>query len=428
MHDRLLLALFATLISLPASADEDYELAPIHYSSTPPKDAAQALGQRWQRGEVSIDRSSGWTVLRAVLKQLNIPLESQVMVFSKTSKQNDLIGPHHPRVIYFSDDAYVGYSVGGSLEVSAIDPRLGPIFYLLDPQVEASQALSFQRDESCLNCHGGSLTSGVPGLLVRSVFPGPEGHPILSQGSTLVDTTTPVSHRWGGWYVTGSHGKELHRGNVTAIERPDQSCEMPFEKGANVRDLRAFFDTTPYPRSQSDIVALMVLEHQTSMQNVLTRAHQTALRAVFMQTSLQKELGEPRDAQPRGSTRRIIDHCAEDVLQALLFHHEAALPSGGIEGAEDFQQAFTASAHRSSEGRSLKDFQLRKRLFKHRCSYLIHGITFRHLEPHLKQTVLSRLECILTDHETAPTYAYLGKAERGHILRILRDTGLLPQR
>jgi hypothetical protein len=210
-------------------------------------------------------------------------------------------------VIYFSDNAYVGYSVGGSIEVSTIDPKLGPVFYLLDIDVPEGKPLRFERDQSCLNCHGGPFTPEVPGLLVRSVFPGPEGHPLMSQGSTVVNTTTPFSDRWGGWYVTGKHGDLLHRGNVTATENPDNTCDMPIEKGANVTDLTGFFDTSPYPRKKSDIVALMVLEHQTSVQNVLTKANQTSMRAMLMQTSLQKELGEPVQHEPIGTARRIID-------------------------------------------------------------------------------------------------------------------------
>jgi hypothetical protein len=193
----------------------------------------------------------------------------------------------------------------------------------------------------------------VPGVIVRSVFPGPEGHPIMSQGSTVVDTTTPFSDRWGGWYVTGRHGDVLHRGNVTAIENKDQSVDIDFEKGRREHHhLAPFFDTTPYKRKTSDIVALMVLEHQTSVQNVLTKANHTSLRAMHMQTSLQRELGEKVTKGPTGTARRIIDHCAEDVVEALLFKDEAALPEGGIEGDPAFQTAFTKRAPQSSDGRS----------------------------------------------------------------------------
>jgi hypothetical protein len=415
-------------LALPAlvQAEDEYEQAPIHYSETQPRDATQALEKMLLAGKVKIDRTDAWSVLHGVLKCFGIPEESQVMVFSKTSKQNDRINPQAPRVIYFSDDAYVGYSVGGSIEVSTIDPKLGPIFYLLDPEVEASKPLHFERDQSCLSCHGGPFTPEVPGVIVRSVFPGPEGHPIMSQGSTVVDTTTPFSDRWGGWYVTGKHGTSLHRGNVTATENADNTCDMPIEKGANITDLTSFFDTSPYKRKKSDIVALMVLEHQTSVQNVLTKANHTAMRAMHMQTSLQKELGEPVQSEPVGTARRIIDHMAEDVIEALLFKDEAALPEGGIEGEEDFQNAFTGSAPKSEAGRSLKDFQLHTRLFKHRCSFMIHSLTFRHLTPHLKSTVIKMLSDVLAGKDTSGTFAYLGESERKHILAILQDTGVLP--
>lgn len=417
-----------SLVVLPAIvvlAENEYELAPIHYSETQPNDSAYVMEKRMRAGKLKIDRTDAWSVLRGVLKHFGIPEESQVMVFSKTSKQNDLISPQTPRVIYFNDDAYVGYSVGGSLEVSTIDPKLGPIFYLLDPNVPESEPLHFQRDQSCLSCHGGPFTPEVPGVLVRSVFPGPEGHPIMSQGSTVVGTTTPFSDRWGGWYVTGKHGDLLHRGNVTATENPDNTCDMPIEKGANITDLTTFFDTSPYKRKKSDIVALMVLEHQTSVQNVLTKANHTSMRAMYMQTSLQKELGEPVMAEPTGTARRIIDHCAEDVIEALLFKDEAALPEGGIEGEEDFQNAFTARAPRSKEGRSLKDFQLHSRLFKHRCSFMVHSLTFKHLDAHLKKTVLGRLTQILNGEDDSGSFDYLGKSERAHILSILKDTGVM---
>jgi hypothetical protein len=296
---------------------------------------------------------------------------------------------------------------------------------LLDPNVPAKQPLHFERDQSCLSCHGGVFSPGVPGVLVRSVFPGPEGHPIMSQGSTVVNSTTPFESRWGGWYVTGRHGDALHRGNVTAIELPDNSCDLPVDKGANLTSLTALFDTAPYPRGTSDIVALMVLEHQTGVQNVLTKANHAALRAMHMQTSLQRELGEPVQLQPVGTARRIIDHSAEDVLDALLFKDEAPLPEGGIEGDGAFEAAFAQLDSHRRDGRSLRDFQLHTRLFKYRCSYMIHSQTFAHLEPSLKQTVLERLAAVLDGRDTSGRYDHLGESERKHIRAILGD--LLPR-
>jgi hypothetical protein len=413
--------------SVVLRAENEYEEEPIAYSQTAPRDAAAALQRQLDAGRVTLDRRDAWSLLAGLLKQFKIPPESQVMVFSKTSKQNDHIGPQSPRVVYFGMDAYVGYAQGGSIEVSCIDPKLGPIFYLLDPQVEASQPLRFERDSSCLSCHGGVFTPQVPGVLVRSVVPGPLGHPLMSQGSVVVDSSTEFSKRWGGWYVTGRHGQALHRGNVTAVEKSDQVCELPVEKGANVQDLSPFFDLSAYPRGKSDIVALMVLEHQTGVQNVLTRANHGALRAMHRQHALRRELGEPPSPLPVGSAQRIIEHAARQVLEALLFKDEAPLPEGGIEGEEDFQTAFVQAGRRSGDGRSLRDLQLRSRLFKYRCSYMVHSLTFEHLQPHLKARVCSGLEEILQEGPLAAEFAWLGKAEKAHILRILRDTGVLPK-
>jgi hypothetical protein len=416
---------FVILVSsflLPLHAEDAYENAPIRYSDTAPNDATQRLERLIAAGKVKIDRTDAWTVLRDVMKHLDIPQESQVMVFSKTSKQNDRISPQTPRVVYFGDNAYVGYCLGGSIEIATIDPKLGPIFYVLDPYEEPAKPLHFQRDNSCLSCHGGPFTPDVPGVIVRSVFPGPEGHPITSQGSTVVDTTTPFSDRWGGWYVTGKHGSVLHRGNVTATEKNDQTIDIDFDAGANVTNLAKFFDVTPYKRKQSDIVALMVLEHQTSVQNILTKANQSSLRAMHMQTSLQRELGEKIEKEPTGTARRIIDHCAEDVVEALFFKDEAELPDGGIEGDQAFQTAFTKRAPQSSDGRSLKDFQLLRRIFKYRCSYMVYSSTFQHLTAPLKQTVLTHIWAILEGKDTSGEYAYLGETERGHIRRILAET------
>lgn len=425
---KLLLRLFSLcLVALVVQgtslrAEDEFENAPIYYSETRPNDAATALEKAQEQGKVKIDRTDDWAVLRDLLKHFKIPESSQVMVFSKTSKQNDRISPATPRVVYFGDNAYVGYCLDGEIEVSVVDPKLGPIFYLANPRVAEREPIRFVRDQSCLSCHGGPFSPDVPGVLVRSVTPGPEGHPIMSQGSTVVDTTTPFEDRWGGWYVTGRHGKSVHKGNVAAEEN-GESVKFDPLPGQNVTNLSKFFDLKPYPLKTSDIVALMVLEHQTSTQNVLTKANQSALRAMHMQQSLQKELGEPVLMEPTGTARRIIDHGAEDVLDALLFKDEATLPEGGIEGTSGFQEVFEKDAPHSADGRSLKDMQLLNRLFKYRCSYMVYSLTFQHLTPPLKKAVMERLWAVLngTDKQQ-DRYAYLGEAERKHIGQILKET------
>jgi hypothetical protein len=166
----------------------------------------------------------------------------------------------------------------------------------------------------------------------------------------------------------------------------------------------------------------MVLEHQTSTQNALTKAAHAAQRAMHMQTSLQKELGEPVSEVPSGTAERIIQHAVDDALDVLLFKDEAALPKGGIQGDAAFVEAFTANAPVSKEGRTLKDMQLLNRLFKYRCSYLIYGITFKNLIPQLKQPLLASLHRILTSDTPPERYAYLQRTERQHIHQILLET------
>ncbi|MDB6138285.1 MAG: hypothetical protein JWO94_1357 [Verrucomicrobiaceae bacterium] len=413
---------FLLIVSgLGVQAENEYENSPVNYSASNPHDAAQALEKAQVQGKVKLDRTDDWSVLHSLLQQFHIPEASQVMVFSKTSKQNNRISPATPRVVYFGDNAYVGYCLGGAIEVSVIDPRLGPVFYVTDPQADPSDPVRFTRDQSCLSCHGGPFSPDVPGVIVRSVCPSQDGHPITSQGSKVVDTTTPFEERWGGWYVTGRHGGLVHKGNVTAEEAGDK-VKTDAAAGQNVMKLDAFFDTSPYPRKTSDIVALMVLEHQTSMQNILTKANQTAMRAMHMQKSLQKELHEPVLDEPVNTARRMIDHGAQDVVDGLLFKDEAALPAGGIEGSSGFQEQFEKNAPHTVEGRSLKDLQLLNRLFKHRCSYMIYSLTFANLVPQLKTTVFKGLWAALQGQDPQKRYAYLSASERRNIARILVET------
>jgi hypothetical protein len=416
-----LLTLVILSFAISCHAGDEYENAPIHYSATAPNDLTAQLQKQMDVGTLQLPRGDAWKLMSELQKRYGVLPSSQTMVFSKTSKQNDLIHPATPRVIYFGDNAYLGYSVGGSIEVAAIDPKLGPVFYLIDPEPRRNRPLRFERDQGCLSCHGGPFSPDVPGVLVRSVIPGTEGHPLMSQGSKVVDTTTPFGERWGGWYVTGKHGKLTHRGNTTAKEE-GEVVSFDASGGQNIADLSRFFDTSPYPIKTSDIVALMVLEHQTSTQNILTKAHHTAMRAMHMQTSLQRELGETVRQEPCGTAERMITLATEDVLDAILFKEEAVLPDGGIEGTQAFVDEFSASAPLSKEGRSLKDFQLLGRLFKYRCSYMVYSVTFQHLIPQLKTPVMKQLKAVMTAHQTPERYAHLSDSERKSIHKILTDT------
>lgn len=417
----LMLVAAGWLATATASDDELYELPPIRYSATPPQDAIAALQSRHADGRWR-PAGSDRQLLEALLAELHIPKESQVLVFSKTSLQRQRIRPDHPRAIYFSDTAYVGWVPGGLMEVATIDPVLGPVFYALDPaalRTDAAQA--FVRESDCLRCHAAGFTRGVPGVFVRSVFPDATGEPLFKHGSEVVDFRTPFANRWGGWYVTGQHGSALHRGNLVAHET-DGRLEADLHRGANLTNLAPFFDVTLYLTDSSDIVALLVLEHQTAMQNTLTRASLNSRRMLAYQQNLQRDLGEPvTEELVYDSVKRVFDNATQEIVDDLLFRGEAPLPPG-VAGAPAFQQAFVRHARRTADGHSLKDFSLRGRLFQNRCSYLIYSDAFLQLPAQLKQRVYARLARALDDKDPDPRFAYLEAAECRRIKAILRQT------
>jgi hypothetical protein len=417
----LVASMVAVMDPAPARAQqEDYERPPILYSKTAPNDAVGRIQQRIKSGEFRFPESDDRSILLALLKEMKIPVESQILVFSKTSKQRALIGPSRPRALYFSDDCYVGWVPGGAMEVVAFDPSLGPTFYLVDPH-DSEQPMKFTRSDDCLSCHARSTTGDVPGLLARSVFPDKRGEPIFSAGSTFVTQETPFSERWGGWYVTGRHGAGRHRGNAIATESKN-GADLDVEPGANQTQLDAFFDPSTYPLDQSDIVALMVFEHQVGAHNALNEANLQTRIALHRWRGIREALKEDPDQPLYGSTLSVIKHQADKILMQLLFVDEAALPNGGIQGATNFQTAFAATKRTDSKGRSLRDLDLQTRLFRYRCSYLVYSEAFDGLPEFLRNQVLDRLDEILTAQSPTAPFDRLPFAERKAIREILVET------
>lgn len=402
-----------------AQSTPDFEQAPINYSNATPDDAVARLQQRLARGDLGF-AGSDQEILLTVLRELKVPIESQVIVFSKTSLQRGRIRPRTPRALYFSDHAYVGWVPGGLIEVTAVDPKLGPIFYTFDPQTARGADRAFVRDSDCLRCHGGAFVRDIPGVFVRSVITNDAGEPLLRHGTELVDDRTPFEKRWGGWYVTGYTGRENHRGNAFASEAGDQLV-FPLND-QRPQELSGFFDTSVYPEKTSDVVALLVLEHQLAMQNSLTRAGQRARKMLEYQRSLQKAFNDlPSDEPTYDSVKSVFASVVEDVVDTLLFRGAAPLPEGVI-GHEGFKRSFVANAQRDESGYTLKDLQLSDRLFANRCSYLIYSESFTALPEQLKRRILQRLHAALIDETPASRYAYLDTAERKRIFSILRET------
>jgi hypothetical protein len=405
--------------ALRAQLPPDYERPPIAYSRTAPQDAVAQLRDRLARGEIAL-RGSDEEILRAVLRALRIPPDSQLLVFSRTSLQAGLIRPAHPRAIYFSDSAYVGWVPGGLIEVAAIDPALGPVFYGFDPQDARDGRRTFVRETSCLRCHGGSVVRDIPGLFAGSPFTAADGEPLSPRGREIMDDTTPFARRFGGWYVTGYTGTAPHRGNAFAREAGGRIEFTPSDQ--RPADLAATLDTSPYLTASSDIVASLVFAHQLALHNSLTRAAQRTRLILEHQQARQRAAHEPVTPEPVDeSALNVVATAAEDVLDHLLFRDAAPLPDG-VRGGDAFRHAFAADARRSSAGDALKDLSLHGRLFANRCSFLIYSDSLAALPAPLKNRILDRLAAVLRDADPSGRYAYLEADEKRRILAVLGET------
>lgn len=382
-----------------------FEEENLQYGRTASTGPIARLQGRLDRGDPPLvwDEQRGY--LPALLKALSVSTNSQVLVFSKTSFQRDRISPQNPRALFFNDEVYVGYVPGSTvLEFSEADPKLGGVFYTLDNRRDAPPR--FVRTDACLECHASAKTMGVPGHLARSFQTDERGVTDLLTGTEIITHRTPLADRWGGWFVTGRHGDQVHRGNLmgsAAFER--QRTEPNF--AGNQPDLGAFrihFDAGRYLAPTSDITALMVLEHQLHMHNFLTRLHYEA-------TLQLKAYGHCN----------YIKSPLEAFLRYLLFTEETPL-TAPLQGTPAFERDFAAGALRDPAGRSLRDLDLKTRLFKYPCSYLIHSDAFAALPPELKTRIYARLWDILTGRDQSPEWSRLTAADRQAVLDILRTT------
>jgi hypothetical protein len=339
----------------------------IHYSKGPFDDPVARLQAQLESGKTKLDfMDSGPGYLPSLLRHLGVNIDSQALVFSKTSFQSEKISPRNPRAIYFGDDVAVGYVRGGDvLEMAALDPMQGIMFYTLS-------AGKITRHDQCLRCHQGPATLGVPGIFVGSVYPGPTGLPDRS-GAIITDHATAFEDRWGGWFVNARRGEQKDRANSVAPdpEEPEKLEMLGPRK----------FNSNGYLSAVSDIVALMTFEHQTKMTNLITR------------------LGW--EARMGKDTARGM----EAVVDYMLFADEVPLKEP-IEGVSTFTETFPRRGPRDRQGRSLRDFDLQTRLFRYPLSYMIYSPAFDALPESIRTRIYERIL-----HRASPA-----------ALEILRDT------
>jgi hypothetical protein len=415
----LLLLLIWCSYPRPASSQDflqDQQV--IGYRQGPSRDPVARLQQRLDRGEAKLDYDESNGYLTAVLRELQIPVSSQGLVFSKTSFQLHRIEPLSPRAIYFNDDAYVGWVRGGDvLELGAVDPERGGIFYVLE-QTKTGRPKLIRNDE-CLQCHAANNTRNVPGFVVRSVYPDDRGYPISSLGSHVTDHTSPLNERWGGWYVTGTHGSERHAGNLLFEEtsRPELPESL---SGGNLTSLVGRFSPRGYLSPHSDIVALLVLEHQTQTHNLVTRLSYETRIAKHHQQVLDEALHRKTEGLS-DSARRRIERATAELVRQLLFIGEARWRSP-ITGTSSFAREFTAGGRRDRLGRSLRDLDLQTRLFRYPCSYLIYSDSITALPTEARQELWRQLQEALSGKSPDESYKSIPLADRQAVIEILQET------
>ena len=378
-----------------------FEYAPIFYHSRPVTNGIAALS----KSQLAFEPEQGY--LKSVLDALDISPLSQVLVFSSTSFQKNQITPKTPRALYFNDSNYVGWIPGADLlEIISIDPFLGPVFY--DIKQDPSLALEINRNSAdCLDCHSSAKTQSVPGLFIRSSYPKGAGR----VAGRTTSHRTELAERWGGWYVTGETGDASHRGN-----QPLAPAE-PAEPTLNVSDLSSFFDAKQFLTPHSDVIALMVLEHQCAIFNLINRAN---YRVQLVMNDHKVDPNDPNAELPERVLMEFKRHAPALVLN-LLFSGEVEL-NGPISGGSGFAEYFAAQGPRDEQGRSLRDFEGEHRLFKYPCSYMIYSDSFKTLPPAFKNEIFRMLHEVLSGTTPNENYPHLSAADKKAVYEILKAT------
>jgi len=378
----------------------------IAYATTPPSDAIAALNRRLEAGTTTLSFEPGSGYLRAVLAALDIPAASQMLVLSRTGVQRMVTSPANPRALFYNEQVAVGFIRRSPfLELVAHDPEQGAVFYTLDQR--ATDRPAFSRQSGCVTCHVAAATLEVPGFMTRSLTAGTDGTLKLRLGShDLIDHRTPFERRWGGWFVTGSHGRSTHLGN-TVVDAGDVRRSLVPAGPHNAASLDGAVDLAGYPAATSDVVALAVFDHQTRALNLMTRLGWEARVAAH-------EGRVPLEAPE-------VTSALADLVDYLLFVDEAPMP-GGLRGSSGFAEWFSSRGPKDARGRTLHALDLTTRLMRYPLSFTIDSPAFDALPDAIRAAVYQGLARVFVGGDPAPKYAHLPAADRRAVVEILRAT------
>jgi len=381
----------------------------IRYSDRTPSDRVARLNDELIAGRLALTPDSKTGYLVPVLEALDIPVQSQLLVFSKTGVQRDHTGPANPRALYYNGSVVVAYIPGAeALEIASHDPQLGVVFYVI-PQAAPAGTARFARRTTCLSCHLSASTLEVPGFLDRSNMVGEDGQVMPALGSFTVNHQTPHTERWGGWFVTGNatappYGPLGHLGNITVTSHPTSGPVIMSDQ-VLIQWLNRPLEHDRYLSSESDLAALMTFDHQAYGLNLITRLQYEARIAAA-------------ESRPVLSTSE-VDQRVRELAEYMLFVGEAQL-AFEVTPRKGFAEALAGRAPKDRRGRSLAEMDLRTRLLKYSCSYLVYSDAFSALPAEVKRAVYRQMFAILGD--ASPRYAHLSLVDRRDIADILRDT------
>lgn len=403
---------FAFICLLPAAASAvetavSFKEPPHSYLQHTPQDRFAALKQKIEGGKAQIDSSSDKAFVASLLRELDVPVSSQLLVFSASSLQSGIINPRNPRALYFNEDTYVGYVPGGSVEIISMDPEMGAIFYIFD-RLSPGSIPQFTRSDRCFNCHAGNATRRVPGLIAESLLP------MVSSGASLESYRSdeqghqiPLEKRFGGWHLTGKHNLKETHANLMGRSLQGKGFEkLPAEPGQ-------LWNADRHLRPTSDILPNLVHEHQLGFEN-------RVFHAAYV---MRQMLDEGRGRLPM-SAKEEVEKLADELARYILFVDEAKLPAQGIEGDPEFIREFQRNKRPAAGagGASLKDFDLRNHIFKNRCSYMLYTESWLRLPKELKERVYYKMAEGLREQNPNPAYAHLAPTEKRTIRTVLKET------
>lgn len=378
----------------------DYKAPPHSYWERPPQDAVTAALAKIQSGELKVDTSSDRAFVASLLGALKVPVSSQLLVYSATSMQSGIINPRNPRALYFNDEIYVGFVPGGLVEIMGVDPELGGVFYIFD-KPQPGQLPRTDRSTRCFNCHAGSATMRIPGLLAESVAPIISGASYENYRRDEQGHQIPLADRFGGWHVTSAKPFGETKANIFA--RSDGS-------GVKIVKVKPgeMWDIEKHLLPSSDILPHLIHEHQIGFDNQVIHA-----------AYLAREIGD-KGRTPTLADDKRLNEKATALVRYILFTDEAKLPPSGIAGDEKYAADFLSNKKASGTGLSLKDLDLKTRMFKHRCSYMLYTPQWQKLPAMIKNRVYAGMKLALSGKDQ--NYAYLSAQERLAIVSILRET------